>query len=95
MDYKEFLSDGWPYNATDKHIIQRWYESGKTKPPTPRDLNHIRWRLMFESNRFATVEAATQSWFPTPPPAPPNPLALLHVEPGSRFFLDPDRKPVD
>ncbi len=95
MDYKDFLSDGWPYNATDKHIIQRWYEAGKTKPPTTRDLNHIRWRLMFESHRFPTVEAATQSWFGTPTHPTPNPLAPLHVEPGSRFFLDPDQTPVD
>jgi hypothetical protein len=96
MEYDEFLESGWPYNQMDKNIVDRWRAAGKPGTPSLRDLNHIRYRLMFESDRFPRLEDATASWFPVPSPrSMQNPLVSLHVEPGSRFFLAPDRSPVD
>ena len=64
MDYESFLDSGWSFNEQDKRIVERWKQSGRSGVPTLRTINHIRWRLMFEGDRFTNVDSATQEWFP-------------------------------
>lgn len=99
MDYAWFLDNGWSFNDKDKRIIERWKESGRSGVPTVRTLNHIRWRLMCESNRFTSVESATADWFPEDPD-PPDPvdsvsLSPLSIQPHSRFLYTSDNKIFD
>ena len=95
--YKEFLSMGWPYNDTDKRIAERWKKAGRDDLPSWRTFNHIRYRLMFESDRFPTVESATREWFPTPAPLPVSEgnLSKLHTKQGTRFFHKDDDSVFD
>ena len=55
---------------------------------------------MFESDRFSTLGAATQSWFPDEPVLPPPiepaaTLPVLRMPSGSRFMVGDDGKEVD
>jgi hypothetical protein len=98
MRYEDFLDTGWEHNTTDQKIVERWREAGRIGTPNLRDLNHIRWRLMFESDRFPTIEHATQDWFPpgSPPPVEPGPaLPVLRTTTGSRFLVDVSGAEVD
>ena len=96
MEYENFLNRGWPVNDIDKQIIERWKAAGREGSPSLRTINHIRYRLMFESDRFPDVQVATQEWFPEPPPRTGLPtLGRLHTEAGSRWFHALDGVPFD
>ena len=88
MDYQWFLDNGWPINEIDRHIAQRWRESGRPGSIPLRKLNHVRYRLLCEADRFPTVVSATDEWFPTPPPPAPTPVDFpprLEARHGARF----------
>ncbi len=87
ITYTWFLTNGWHLNeATERAIVLRWQASDEAQRRTLllEDLNHIRWRLLFESSRFPDVATATAEWYdvvipppPTPPTIHPNPIRGL------------------
>ena len=83
ITYRDFLVYGWPANESDRDIIERWRSSGRSGYPSTQTLNHIRWRLMFESDRYPSVQAATNEWFVDVPPSldadpAPSPAPTTH-----------------
>ena len=103
MDYESFLDSGWSFNEQDKRIVERWKQSGRSGVPTLRTINHIRWRLMFEGDRFTNVDSATQEWFPEviapePDPSPSRnsgDLDPLYARTDSPFFHTEDGQIFD
>ncbi len=74
LTYAWWLEHGdMPSTQDAEAIIRRWYASDEAqrRALTVQDLRHIHWRLIFESDRFPTIEAATQGWYDhSPSPAP-------------------------
>lgn len=86
-DYSWFLANGWPVNETDVAIARRWRAAGNAGSIPLEKLNHIRWRLLYEDDRFPTLEAATAEWFPivVPPVTPPDVPVTLPPRLEARF----------
>ena len=59
---------------TDAAIIKRWQHSPmlKRRALLLSDINRVRWRILFESEKYPTVAKATADWYtPTVPSSPP------------------------
>ena len=81
ITYDWFLQNGWPSAHSDEHIVRRWQSSfmPQRRPMLLSDLNHIRWRLIFESYNYTNVIEATADWYNPSLSNPDRPKRTLHI----------------
>ena len=90
ITYDWFLHNGWPSAHSDDHIVRRWQQSFMPlqRPMLLSDLNHIRWRLIFESDNYPNIIEATADWYKPSLLHPDRLKGPLHIIDNDSHFAD-------